>query len=127
LKKRPREGNCCGLSPFAATGAIMIRFLLRFIGLCLLALAFIFFVYDGTKTIANQQLIFMKLSDAWAIVDQNSLNAVQNWLKLKFAFAWDPYLQKIFDLPTWVVLGIVAAILILLGRKKKPLIGYARD
>jgi hypothetical protein len=105
----------------------MIRFLFRFIGLCLLALAFIFFVYDGTKTIANQQAIFMKVSDAWAIVDQNSLNAVQNWLKLKFAFAWDPYLQKIFDLPTWVVLGIVATILILLGRKKKPLIGYARD
>jgi hypothetical protein len=105
----------------------MIRFLLRFIGLCLLALAFIFFVYDGTKTIANQQLIYMKVSDAWAIVDQNSLNLVQNWLKLKLAFAWDPYLQKIFDLPTWAVLGIVATILILLGRKKKPLIGYGRD
>ena len=112
---------------FRATGTIMIRFLLRFIGLCLLALAFIFFVYDGTKSIANQQLITMKVSDAWAIVDQNSLNLVQNWLKQKFAFAWDPYLQKIFDLPTWVVLGIVATILILLGRKKKPLIGYARD
>ena len=114
-------------SLFRAAGTLMIRFLLRFIGLCLLALAFIFFVYDGTKTIANQQLITMKVSDAWAIVDQNSLNLVQNWLKLKLAFAWDPYLQKIFDLPTWVVLGIVATILILLGRKKKPLIGYARD
>ena len=112
---------------FRATGTIMIRFLFRFIGLCLLALAFIFFVYDGTKTIANQQLITMKVSDAWAIVDQNSLNLVQNWLKQKLAFAWDPYLQKIFDLPTWVVLGIVATILILLGRKRKPLIGYGRD
>jgi hypothetical protein len=127
LKNCARESNACDRLSFPASGIIMIRFLLRFIGLCLLALAFIFFVYDGTKTIANQQMIFMKLSDAWAIVDQNSLNAVQNWLKLKFAFAWDPYLQKIFDLPTWVVLGIVATILILLGRKKKPLIGYGRD
>jgi hypothetical protein len=110
-----------------AAGTAMIRFLLRFIGLCLLALAFIFFVYDGTKTIANQQLLLLKLSDAWAIVDQNSLNAAQNWLKLKLAFAWDPYLQKIFDLPTWVVLGVLGAILILLGRRKKPLIGYGRD
>jgi len=125
LKNASRESKACITVP--ATGTIMIRFLLRFIGLCLLALAFIFFVYDGTKTIANQQLITMKVSDAWAIVDQNSLNLVQNWLKLKLAFAWDPYLQKIFDLPTWVVLGIVATILILLGRKKKPLIGYARD
>jgi hypothetical protein len=137
LKNRPQKSNAC-LGPtysglllqscfFRATGTFMIRFLLRFIGLCLLALAFIFFVYDGTKTIANQQLITMKVSDAWAIVDQNSLNLVQNWLKQKLAFAWDPYLQKIFDLPTWAVLGIVATILILLGRKKKRLIGYGRD
>ncbi len=105
----------------------MIRFLLRFIGLCLLATAFVFFVYDGTKSIANQQLIYVKVSDVWAIVDQTSLNLVQNWLKLKLAWAWDPYLQKAFDLPTWVVLGVVATILILLGRKKRPLIGYARD
>ena len=125
LKNASRESNACITVP--ATGTIMIRFLLRFIGLCLLALAFIFFVYDGTKSIANQQLITMKVSDAWAIVDQNILNLVQNWLKQKLAFAWDPYLQKIFDLPTWVVLGIVATILILLGRKKKPLIGYGRD
>jgi hypothetical protein len=125
LKNASRKSNACITVP--ATGTLMIRFLLRFIGLCLLALAFIFFVYDGTKSIANQQVITMKVSDAWAIVDQNSLNLVQNWLKQKLAFAWDPYLQKIFDLPTWVVLGIVATILILLGRKKKPLIGYARD
>ena len=31
------------------------------------------------------------------------------------------------DQPTWLVLGIVGAILILLGRKKRKLIGYARD
>ena len=79
------------------------------------------------RSIANQQVIYTTVSAAWAIVHQDSLNLVQNWLKLKLAFAWDPYLQKFFDLPTWVVLGIVATILILLGRKKKPLIGYARD
>ncbi len=83
----------------------MIRFLLRFIGLCLLAMAFVFFVYDGTKSIANQQFIYMKVDDAWAIVDQNSLNAAQDWLKQKAAWAWDPYLQTLFDLPTWVVLA----------------------
>jgi hypothetical protein len=105
----------------------MIRFLLRFVGLCLLATAFVLFVYDGTKSIANQQFIYMKLADAWAIVDQNSLNLVQDWLKQKATWAWDPYLQTFFDLPTWVVFGILAMILILLGRKKKPLIGYARD
>ncbi len=105
----------------------MSRFLLRFIGLCLLATAFVFFVYDGTKSIANHQVVYTKVGDVWAIIDQTSLNSVQDWLKQKAQWAWDPYLQTGFDLPTWVVLGIVATILILLGRKKKPLIGYARD
>jgi hypothetical protein len=109
------------------TGALMIRFLLRFIGLCLLATAFVFLVYDGTKSIANHDLVYTKVGDVWAIIDQNSLNLVQEWLKQKFAFAWDPYLQRSFDLPAWAVVGIVATILILLGRKKRPLIGYARD
>jgi hypothetical protein len=105
----------------------MIRFLLRLIGFCLLASAFVLFVYDGERTIANQHLVYMKVSEAWAIVDQHSLNLAQDWLKQKAIWAWDPYMQTIFDLATWVVLGILAMILILLGRKKKPLIGYARN
>jgi hypothetical protein len=105
----------------------MIRFLLRFIGLCLLASAFVFVVYDGTKSIANQRVFYSRVSDVWAIIDQTSLNLVQNWLKQKAVWAWDPYALTIFDLPTWVVLGVLAMILILLGRKKKPLIGYARE
>jgi hypothetical protein len=105
----------------------MIRFLFRFIGLCLLAMAFVLFVYDGTKSIANHDLLYTKLDDVWAIVDQNSLNSVQNWLKQRLSWAWDPYLEGGFDLPAWVVVGITAALLILLGRKRKPLIGYARD
>jgi hypothetical protein len=105
----------------------MIRFLLRFIGLALLATAFVFFVYDGTKSIANHQILYTKVGEFWAIIDQNSLNLFQDWLKRRVTWAWDPYLQKSFDLPAWVVVGVVATILILLGRKKKPLIGYARD
>ena len=105
----------------------MIRFLLRFIGLCLLATAFVLFVYDGTKSIANQHLVYARVGEVWAMVDQSSLNLAQNWLKQKAAWAWDPYMRTLFDLPAWVVLGFVAMILILLGRKKKPLIGYARN
>ena len=105
----------------------MIRFLLRFIGLILLATAFVFFVYDGTKSIANQQVVYVKVSELWADIDQNSLNAAEDWVKQKIGWAWDPYGQMLFELPTWVVLGLVGTIFVLLGRKKKPLIGYARD
>jgi hypothetical protein len=105
----------------------MIRFLLRFLGLCVLAAAFVFFVYDGTKSIANHQFVYMQLGQLWADIDQNSLNAVQDWLRQNALWAWNPYLRTVFDLPSWAVLGIVSSILVLLGRKKKKLIGYARD
>jgi hypothetical protein len=105
----------------------MIRFLLRFIGLCILALAFVLFVYDGTKSIVNQHVVYAKLVEVWAMVDQTTLNQAQIWLKQKAPWAWDPYMQSVFELPAWGVLAIVAMILIVLGRKKKPLIGYARN
>jgi hypothetical protein len=105
----------------------MIRFLLRFLGLCLLAAGFVFFVYDGTKSIANQQFVYMKVSDLWAIVNQNSLTAVQDWLRRNALWAWDPYAQAFFSLPSWVVMAFFSVILIVLGRKKKPLIGYVRN
>jgi hypothetical protein len=105
----------------------MIRFLLRLIGLLILALAFVLLVYDGTRSIAAQHLVWAKLADDWAMVDQASLNQAQTWLKQKAPWAWDPYMQAVFDLPAWGVLAILAMILIVLGRKKKPLIGYARN
>ena len=105
----------------------MIRFLLRFLGLLLLATAFVFFVYDGTKSIANHQFVYVHVSELWADIDQHSLNTVQAWIKSKAPWAWEPYGQWVFDLPTWAVLAVVSAILIMLGRKKRKLIGYARD
>lgn len=105
----------------------MIRFLLRFLGLCLLAAAFVFLVYDGTKSIANHQLVYMRLSELWAEIDQRSLNIVQNWLRQRALWAWEPYGRTFFDLPTWIVLAALSAPLVLLGRKKRKLIGYARD
>jgi hypothetical protein len=105
----------------------MIRFLLRFLGLCLLATAFFFLIYDGTKSISNQYVTYTDIAQAWALVDQGSLADVQNWVKQRAIWAWDPYVQRVFDLPIWVALTVAAMILILLGRKKRPLIGYARN
>ena len=44
------------------------------------------------------------------------------------AWLWQGVIQPYFlEQPVALVLGVLGAILILLGRKKKPLIGYARD
>jgi hypothetical protein len=107
----------------------MIRFVFRFVGLLCLALAFIFLVYDGTKWIADRQFFVSSVGTTWSNVHQNSLVALQplveRYLGLRF---WQSVVQPYFlEQPAWLVLGIVGALLILLGRKKRKLIGYARD
>ncbi len=107
----------------------MIRFVFRFLGLLLLALGFIFLVYDGTKAIADQKLRFSTVGEIWANVHQTSLSALEPVVeRLVGPQIWGTVVQRYFlEQWAWLVLAVFAAILILLGRKKKPLIGYARD
>jgi len=39
---------------------------------------------------------------------------------------WDPVANTVLNAPTALVLVIIGTILVLLGRKRRPLIGYAR-
>src|SRR5262245_27984605 len=103
----------------------MIRFVLRFFGLLMLALGFIFVVYDGAKTIVDQTWFISSVGSVWDNIHQSSLAALQ---RLAGPWAWQGVIQPYFlRQPISLVLVIVGAILTLLGRKKKPLIGYARD
>ena len=104
----------------------MIRFLLRFIGLLSLALAFIFLVYDGTKSIADQRLYVTKVAEVWATLHEASLGQVRPALEGLAPWLWDPLASNVLNAPVCVVLLIVGTILVLLGRKRRPLIGYAR-
>jgi hypothetical protein len=105
----------------------MIRFLFRFLGLLSLALGFIFLVYDGTRTIADQRWFITKVSDVWAMVHETSLPKVQPALERIAPVLWDPVAITVLNAPASLVLVILGALLMLIGRKKKPLIGYARN
>lgn len=105
----------------------MIRFVLRSLGLLTLAAAFVFFIYDGTKSIAGNELHVTKLGDAWSAVHQTSLLLLQPAIERHVAvWLWDPLLLTILEQPAWLVLLVLGAVLILLGRRKKALIGYSR-
>jgi hypothetical protein len=105
----------------------MIRFLLRTLGLLFLAAAFIFLVYDGTRSIAANVLLYSKTDEIWSLVDTASLQQLQPSIEKNAPqWLWDPVVTTVLDAPAVVVLGIIGAILILLGRRKKPLIGYGR-
>lgn len=106
----------------------MIRFFFRLIGLFVLAGAFIALVYDGTKSIAGNTLFVTKLGDTWNSLHATSLQLLQPALERHVAeWLWDPVALNILTAPTWVVLGVIGCLFILIGRKKKKLIGYGRD
>jgi hypothetical protein len=109
-------------------GSSMIRFVFRFIGFWILAGGFIALVYDGTKSIAGNALSFTPVGQIWANIHTTSLQLLQPAIERHIAvWLWDPVVLGILTAPAWLVFGILGAILMLIGRKKKPLIGYARD
>src|SRR3954447_7497949 len=105
----------------------MIRFVLRTLGLWMLAAGFVFLVYDGTKSIAGDQIVYTKLGEVWNAIHSTSLQLLQPAIERHVAqWLWDPVVLSVLTAPTWLVFAILGAVLMLLGRKKKPLIGYAR-
>jgi hypothetical protein len=106
----------------------MIRFVLRFFGLLLLALGFIFLVYDGIRSISDGSILLTRSNEVWVIVHDRSLASFQHLVERKLGpDIWQAVLAPVLNQPASLLCCILGIILIVLGRKKKPLIGYARD
>ena|SRR6185312_7181452 len=105
----------------------MIRFLFRFLGLLCLAGAFILVIYDGMKSIAGNAVFITNVRALWDIINASSLQSLKPLVESKIGpWAWDPIVVTALAWPSWAVLGVFGIVLIMLGRKRKPLIGYAR-
>jgi hypothetical protein len=105
----------------------MIRGFLRFIGLLLLAAGFIFLIYDGQRSIADQSLRLTRLSEFWNDIHQSSQQAMRVALDAHWPWLWTHVVKVVLDQPTFAVLGILGILLMLLFRPKRRLIGYTRD
>jgi hypothetical protein len=105
----------------------MIRFLLRFIGLICLAAGFILLIYDGTKSIAGNRLFLTSVRTLWEQINAGSLARIEPTIQSYVGgYLWDPLMVTILAAPSWGLLGVLGIFFLLLGRKKKPLIGYVR-
>lgn len=105
----------------------MIRFLFRFTGLICLAAAFILVIYDGTKSIAANGLYLTSVRTLWELINAGSLARLQPMIEpYAGGILWDPAMLAVLAAPSWALLGGLGILLMMLGRRKKPLIGYAR-
>jgi hypothetical protein len=111
----------------AKLGGCMIRGLFRFIGVLLLAAGFIFLIYDGQRSIADQTVRLTRLGEFWNDIHQTSQQSLQTLVEANVPWLWNSAGKFILNQPTWAVLGVLGILLMLLFRPRRRLIGYARD
>ena len=101
----------------------MIRFLFRFIGLWLLAGAFVAIVIDGTRSVSASRLVFAPVRDVWALVNPAGLEAAQK----QFADGvWEPLAGLLLGTPFFALLAILGLLFLSIGRRKRDgRIGYS--
>src|SRR5258707_15517523 len=105
----------------------MIRGFFRLIGLLLLAGGFIFMAYDGARFVADQTLRFTRVGQFWNDIHQSSQLAFRTWVEGKAPWLRNSAIKIVLDQPVFAVRGVVGIFLMILFRRRNPLIGYSRD
>ncbi len=107
-------------------GVEMIRFFFRFVGYWLLAATIVLIVRDGAKTIAASALEFTALGEVWFRLAPTTLNQVQFTIEqhLGWPWLWDGLTQWVLTAPAWLVVGILAVLFLLIGRKRRRAVFY---
>jgi hypothetical protein len=104
----------------------MLRFIFRFIGLWLLAGAFVSLVIDGTRSISAGRVAVTQFGMAWDALHPSSFDAMRTWIEAQLPlWVWNPLLLSVMLTPIWVVLGVVGVIFALMGRRREHRIGYS--
>lgn len=104
----------------------MLRLLIRFIGLLLLAGGFIALIVDGTRSIAGGRLLVTSLSRGVSEMFPGLFQALQSGVAEKSAFLWDPVFTTVLLIPVSVALGGIGAALIVLSHRQDASTRYWR-
>jgi hypothetical protein len=102
----------------------MVRFLLRVLGLLLLAAGFVGLVVDATRSIVNETVSFTPLSELVATVLPRTYPTLQASVTQVHPALWDPVLVNLFQVPASVIGVVLGALLLWLGQKPAEPIGY---
>ncbi len=103
----------------------MIRFVIRTLGLLIVAGGFVALVIDGARTIANGALAFTPLGETAFKAFPASFPILQPAVERHVhPLLWDPVLLNLFLAPTFAVAFVVGFALLWLGRRKPEPIGF---
>lgn len=96
----------------------MLRFLLRLLGLALLAAAFALFVADATRAIAAGAPVFTSARTALEWLSSGLLARLQAVLEALHPLIWDPVAVFFLHAPACLPLGGFAFLLLWLGARR---------
>jgi hypothetical protein len=103
----------------------MLRLLIRFFGLVLLAGGFVALVVDGTRSLAGGSLYVTTLGSAAQALWPNAYQTLRVTTLAHFPiFVWDPLLAFLLLTPVSVALCGLGALFILLSHKHHAAVGY---
>ena len=104
----------------------MIRFLLRFVGLMLLAGAFAAAVIDGARSLAAQQLTLTPMGLALDLAFPTKFPLLQPFVEKRLhPLLWDPVLLVLLSAPAFVVMAALGALVFYLVRRRAPMVGVS--
>ncbi len=98
----------------------MIKLLFRIFALLFLGIATITAILDITRSIADSAVVLTPLGQDWFNYSRETLGLLQAGIQRNVhPVIWDPGIQTILQMPTWLVFGVLALLFALIGRKRK--------
>jgi hypothetical protein len=103
----------------------MFRFLVRLVGLLLVAGGFVGLVIDGTRSLANTKVSFTPLGEVAYMAFPRTFPQLEPAVTRHIhPWLWDPVLLKLFLMPAALVAAGLGLLLLWLGRQPPEPFGY---
>ncbi len=105
----------------------MFRFLLRVLGLLLVAAGFVGLVIDGTRSIANSQVVLTPVGELGFALFPRSFPLLEPAVTRVHPLLWDPIVRSLLLIPASILGFLLGIVLLWLGRRRPEPIGYRAE